>query len=118
MRVVWPWDLHILGVERVNQRLLRSMLPVPNPIARARIYEAALSRAGQRSYAEVAVEFGVTREEVCQYVTLVRRLPEDMVAAVEGEQGRAPGNAGSASGRCSASQDSGTASGSERLSRG
>jgi hypothetical protein len=58
---------------------------VPNPIRRARKYEAALA-AGKRSYRGVAREFGVTREEVCQYVTLVRRLPADLVNWVEREE--------------------------------
>jgi hypothetical protein len=56
----------------------------PNPILKARKYEAALA-GGTRSYREVAREFGVTRAEVCQYVALVRRLPLDLVAAVEVE---------------------------------
>jgi hypothetical protein len=49
----------------------------PNPIERARLYDRA-QRPGM-SYADVAAVFGVTREEVCQYVTLVRRLPDDIV---------------------------------------
>jgi hypothetical protein len=84
MRVAWPWDLHILGVERVNKRLLHSMLPVGNPIARARLYQRALGRAGERSYAKVAAQFDVTRQEVCQYVTLMR-MPRAAVLAVERE---------------------------------
>ena len=37
------------------------------------------TEAGTRSYPQVALEFGVTREEVCQYLTLLRRLPEELV---------------------------------------
>ena len=43
------------------------------------------------SYGKVAKRFGVTREEVCHYVTLVRRLPADLVAVVEAEQSQQVG---------------------------
>ncbi len=56
----------------------------PNPILKARRYEAATA-GGTRSYREVAQEFGVTREEVCQYLTLLRRLPDDLVKSLETE---------------------------------
>ncbi len=56
-----------------------------NPILKARRYETA-TVGGTRSYREVAQEFGVTREEVCQYLTLLRRLPADLVCAVEKEK--------------------------------
>ena len=59
---------------------------VPNPILRARAYEAA-TQGGARSYGQVAREFGVAREEVCHYVALVRRLPSDVVARLEHEFG-------------------------------
>ena len=49
------------------------MAQPPNPSHRARLYQVALEEEGA-SYATVAEEFGVTRAEVCQYVTLVRRL--------------------------------------------
>jgi len=55
---------------------------VPNPMVRARVYAAAI-RGGARSYAQVAQEFGVAREEVCQYVALVRRLPSEVVVHLE-----------------------------------
>ena len=42
--------------------------------------------AVEGSYAKVAVRFGVSREEVCHYVTLVKRLPADLVAVVEAEK--------------------------------
>jgi hypothetical protein len=35
---------------------------------------------------EVAKQFGVTRQEVCHYVTLVKRLPEDLVELVAAER--------------------------------
>lgn len=47
------------------------------------MYAQALEVEG--SYGKVAKKFGVTREEVCHYVTLVKRLPADLVVAVEGE---------------------------------
>jgi hypothetical protein len=39
-----------------------------------------------RSYREVAKEFGVTREEVCQYLILLRRLPAELVDSVGSER--------------------------------
>lgn len=38
------------------------------------------------SYADVARRFGVTREEVCQYVTLVRCLPAPVVVQIGSAQ--------------------------------
>ena len=77
-----------MGWGRVNQRRLRAAerleLGWPNPIPRARIYQRALEVEG--SYGNAAKRFGVTREEVCQYVTLVKRLPPDVVATVENER--------------------------------
>ncbi len=40
----------------------------------------------ERSYGKVAKKFGVTAEEVCHYVTLVKRLPADLVVLVENER--------------------------------
>ena len=85
MTVRSSWDAASLGLVRVNQRRLRSMAAVPNPIAKARLFEAALGRAGERSYADVAAKFGVTRQEVCQYLAVVRRLPANIIRAVEAE---------------------------------
>ena len=56
---------------------------VPNPMVRARVYEAA-RQGGAKSYAQVAMEFGLAREEVCQYLALVQRIPTDLVARLEG----------------------------------
>jgi hypothetical protein len=56
----------------------------PNPIAKARRYEQALAEEGA-SYRTVACSFGVTREEVCQYMTLLKRLPADIRKRVESE---------------------------------
>lgn len=74
-----------MGWGRVNQRQIRSALfherGWPNPVPRARFYAAALKRLG--SYGKVAREYGVTREEVWQYVALVRRMPAAALAAVE-----------------------------------
>src|SRR5437764_12097423 len=76
-----------MGWGRVNQRRLRAARRLeqgwPNPIPRARLYLRALDVEG--SYGKVAKKFCVTREEVCHYVTLVKRLPLDVVAAVENE---------------------------------
>ena len=77
-----------MGWGRVNKRRLRATERMqkswPNPIPRARLYHQALKAEG--SYGKVAKKFAVTREEVCHYVTVVKRLPADMVMAVEGEQ--------------------------------
>ncbi len=40
----------------------------------------------QDSYGKVARRYGVTREEVCHYLTLAKRLPADLVALVEAER--------------------------------
>lgn len=48
---------------------------------RARLYAVAFDRLG--SYGKVAREFGVSREEVWQYVSIVRRLPPGVIAVVE-----------------------------------
>jgi hypothetical protein len=61
------------------------MEPEPNPISRARTYDAALSRPGLGTYRAVGEHFGVTAAEVCQYLSLLRKLPTDIVAAVEHE---------------------------------
>lgn len=85
MELRLPWSASSMGWGRVNRRKLRSALHRergwPNPIVRARVYTQALDRLG--SYGRVAQEFGVTREEVCQYVTVVRRLPPELVTIVE-----------------------------------
>lgn len=87
LSVVWPWTAEGIGWGRVNQRRLRAARRLregwPNPIPRARLYQQALPVEG--SYGKVAKKFGVTREEVCHNVTLVKRLPPDVVAAVEAE---------------------------------
>ena len=49
------------------------------------VYENALRSAKGLSYADVAKQFGVTRVEVCQYVTIVRRLPAAAVTQVQSE---------------------------------
>jgi ParB-like chromosome segregation protein Spo0J len=83
-----PWSFQVLGLEQgPSKRVLQHeafLARTPNPILKARRYEAATA-GGTRSYREVAQEFGVTREEVCQYLTLLRRLPVDMVKAIETE---------------------------------
>jgi len=61
----------------------------PNAIHRAREYERELA-GGRRTYQQVADQFGVTRAAVCQYMTIVKRLPDDVVRVIEEEtsQGR------------------------------
>ena len=90
LRSVVAWTANNLGIERTSKRRLRRAARLargsPNTIVRARMYEAALANGG--SYAEIALHFGVTREKVCHYVTLGRRLPPDLVHRVEQE--RAP----------------------------
>jgi ParB-like chromosome segregation protein Spo0J len=83
-----PWSFPALGLENgPSKRVLQHaafLARTPNPILKARTYEAATAR-GTRSYREVAQEFGVTREEVCQYLTLLRRLPTEVVKSIEME---------------------------------
>jgi len=89
LKLVLPWTFSSLGLERTNKRRLRAQARLergyPNPIHRARRYDEMIQRQGA-SYAEVAKQCGVTREEVCHYVTLVRRLPQEVISAVEGER--------------------------------
>jgi len=88
LRFVVTWSDALLGVERTSKRRLRRAARLakgyPNPIARARKYEAAIANGS--SQAEVARQFGVTRQEVCQYVTVFRRLPGAVIAQVEAER--------------------------------
>jgi hypothetical protein len=83
------WSFQALGLirpsgKRALQHAAFLARDVPNSIAKARKYEVAVA-GGTRTYQEVAREFGVTREEVCQYLTLLRRLPADLVASIETE---------------------------------
>jgi hypothetical protein len=85
-----PWSYQLLGLDRLpRKRAVRRAAflarEVPNPILKARKYEAALA-SGSRSYREVAQEFGVTAAEICQYIALVRRLPADLVRKMETEK--------------------------------
>jgi hypothetical protein len=84
-----PWSFRVLGLDRPpGKRAVRraAMLArgFPNPILKARKYEEAVAR-GVGSYRHVARTFGVTREEVCQYLTLLRSLPPELVRALENE---------------------------------
>jgi hypothetical protein len=78
-----------LGIERENKRQRRRQARLakgyPNAIAKARIYEAALAEPGA-TYRTVARRFRVTREEVCQYMVALRRLPDDVRSIVERER--------------------------------
>jgi hypothetical protein len=88
MKFVWPWAAEAIGWGRVNQRRTRAAQRTeqgwPNPIPHIRLYQEALVVDG--SFGRVAKRFGVSREEVCHYVTLVTRLPADLVAVVEAER--------------------------------
>jgi hypothetical protein len=88
LRFVAAWTDAALGLERVRKRRQRRAERLargyPNPINRGRLYESVLASSG--SYADVGRRLGVTRGEVCQSVTLVRRLPAQAVAAVEAER--------------------------------
>jgi len=83
-----PWSFRELGLERgPSKRVLQHaafLARTPNPILKARKYEAATAR-GTLSYRDVAQKFGVTREEVCQYPMLLRRLPAELVQSMETE---------------------------------
>jgi hypothetical protein len=52
-----------------------------NPIPRH--YDAVLA-APDATYRTVARQFQVTREEVCQYMALLRRPPDDVRNLIEG----------------------------------
>ncbi len=49
------------------------------------VHEAALAEPSA-TYRTVAQRFQVTREEVCQYMVVLRRLPADLRAMVEQER--------------------------------
>ena len=57
---------------------------VRNTMPRPRLCQRALEEGG--SYGRVAQRFDATREEVCQYATVVTRLPADLGAKVEAER--------------------------------
>jgi hypothetical protein len=84
---LWSW--RTVGIERENKRQLRRQERLargyPNAIAKARLYEAALAEPGA-TYRTVARRLGVTREEICQYTVVLKRLPPEMIAAVEHER--------------------------------
>lgn len=88
MNLLWTWTAREMGWGREKQRKLRAERRLeqgwPNPFQRARLYMEALEAEG--SYGKVAKRFGVTRQEVCHYVTLVKRLPEDRVERFAGER--------------------------------
>ncbi len=80
MRVVVPWDRVALGLELP----VLPGKPLPNPVVRARELQAALDEHG--TAAGVARAFGITRASVCQYLTILRRLPPEVLVAVEREK--------------------------------
>jgi hypothetical protein len=89
LRMQIPWSFRVLGLERGPSKRARQheafLARTPNPILKARKYEAATA-GGTCSYRQVAQKFGVTREEVCQYLSLLKKLPADLVATIEKEE--------------------------------
>jgi hypothetical protein len=53
------------------------------------VYERELA-GGRRTYQQVADRFGVTRAAVCQYMTIINRLPTELVEALEAQTGSTP----------------------------
>ena len=80
MRVVVPWGRVALGLELP----MLPGKPLPNPAVRARELQAALGKHG--TAAGVARACGVTRASVCQDLTLLRRLPAEVLEAGEVER--------------------------------
>jgi DNA-binding transcriptional regulator YdaS (Cro superfamily) len=52
-------------------------------VQRARKYEAAVSAGATQT--AVAQQFGVTRQQVCQYLAIVRTLPPTVLRRIEEE---------------------------------
>jgi hypothetical protein len=88
LKFTTPWSDAIIGLERIHKRRQRRAERLargyPNAINKARMYEAALAEPGA-SYRTVARRFQVTREEVCQYMAVLNRLPTEIVAMIECE---------------------------------
>jgi hypothetical protein len=80
MHLVVPWDRVALGL----QMPVLPGKPVPNPVVRARELQKAVLELG--SAADVARAFGITAAGVCQYLTVLRRLPADLLDRVEVEK--------------------------------
>lgn len=80
MRLSVPWDLR--PATRGSQRASTAR-PAFDPLEKARLYLDALQRQPGLSYGDVAGRFGVTRTEVCHYVTVARRLAPKVLAVVE-----------------------------------
>jgi hypothetical protein len=83
------WTYQVLGLERPigRRRQRRADLDQrgwPNAVRQARAYEQDLAD-GRRTYQQVADRFGITRAAVCQYLAIIKRLPNDVVRAVEAE---------------------------------
>lgn len=80
MRVDVEWTRALLGLEK-GSTVPVALKPLTNAVARAREFQRALEVHG--SDAGVARAYGLTRASVCQYLTLVRRLPADLLDQVE-----------------------------------
>ncbi len=80
MRLDVEWTRAILGLEK-GSTVPVALKSLTNAVARARKLQSALAVEG--SDADVARAYGLTRASVCQYLTLVRRLPSDLLDEVE-----------------------------------
>lgn len=83
------WSYRLLGLERPPERRRQRRAELaqqgwPNAVRKARAYERELD-GGHRTYQQVAEGFGVTRATVCQYLTIIRRLPDDVLRVMESE---------------------------------
>lgn len=83
LEAAWAWNPQELGLEGSNKRAERREAQGKlNPIARARIYKAAMVEEGA-TLRTVAERFRVTRQEVCQYLAIIRRLPPELIEQLE-----------------------------------
>lgn len=83
------WTYRGLGLDRriSKRRQRRAELDQrgwPNAVKQAREYQRELD-GGRRTYQEIADRFGVTRAAICQYLAIIRHLPDEIVRAVEAE---------------------------------
>jgi len=80
MRLTARWDLR-----SASERFQRApaLHPAFDPLEKARLYLDTLQRQPGLSYGDVAGRYGVTRTEVCHYITVARRLAPELLAMVE-----------------------------------
>ncbi len=75
MRLAVPWDFRPAARRRRRARAAHSAF---DPLEKARRYLDALKRKPGLSSGDLAGRFGVTHTEVCNYVTVARRLAPDL----------------------------------------